>query len=86
MAAERTAGHRQEEGIEALGSGRILTAGEQPHRFLQRRDGAGPIPGMVLRHPEGVPDVNETQRGENWQMKIDNARTKLIAVYPKNQL
>jgi hypothetical protein len=28
-------------------------------------------------------DVNSTQRGVNWQMKIDDARCKLIAVYPK---
>lgn len=28
-------------------------------------------------------DVNSTQRGVDWQMKIDDARCKLIAVYPK---
>ena len=28
-------------------------------------------------------DVNKTQRGVDWQMKIDEARSKLIAVYPK---
>lgn len=28
-------------------------------------------------------DVNSTQRGVEWQMKIDDARTKLISVYPK---
>ena len=28
-------------------------------------------------------DVNNTQRGVDWQMKIDDARTKLKSVYPK---
>jgi hypothetical protein len=28
-------------------------------------------------------DVNTTQRGVDWQMKIDDARCKLISVYPK---
>jgi hypothetical protein len=28
-------------------------------------------------------DVNNTQRGVEWQMKIDDARTKLKSVYPK---
>ena len=28
-------------------------------------------------------DVNATQRGVEWQMKIDDARTKLKSVYPK---
>ncbi len=28
-------------------------------------------------------DVNKTQRGVNWQMKIDDARCKLKSVYPK---
>lgn len=31
-------------------------------------------------------DVNETQRGVDWQMKIDDARTKLTSVYPKIKL
>jgi hypothetical protein len=31
-------------------------------------------------------DVNETQRGVDWQMKIDDARCKLKSVYPKNKL
>jgi transposase len=31
-------------------------------------------------------DVNESQRGVDWQMKIDDARTKLISVYPKIKL
>ena len=30
-------------------------------------------------------DVNETQRGVDWQMKIDDARCKLKSVYPKIQ-
>ena len=28
-------------------------------------------------------DVNATQRGVDWQMKIDDARCKLKSVYPK---
>ena len=28
-------------------------------------------------------DVNERQRGVDWQMKIDDARTKLKSIYPK---
>jgi hypothetical protein len=31
-------------------------------------------------------DVNATQRGVDWQMKIDDARTKLKTVYPKIKL
>ena len=28
-------------------------------------------------------DVNKTQRGVDWQMKIDDARSKLTSLYPK---
>ena len=31
-------------------------------------------------------DVNQTQRGVDWQMKIDDARCKLTSVYPKIEL
>jgi hypothetical protein len=31
-------------------------------------------------------DVNNTQRGVDWQMKIDDARGKLTSVYPKIKL
>jgi hypothetical protein len=31
-------------------------------------------------------DVNGTQRGVDWQMKIDDARCKLASVYPKIKL
>jgi len=31
-------------------------------------------------------DINTTQRGVEWQMKIDDARTKLKSVYPKIKL
>lgn len=31
-------------------------------------------------------DVNDTQRGVDWQMKIDDARCKLRSVYPKIKL
>lgn len=30
-------------------------------------------------------DVNNTQRGVDWQMKVDDARIKLKSVYPKNK-
>jgi hypothetical protein len=31
-------------------------------------------------------DVNRTQRGVDWQMKIDDARCKLASIYPKIKL
>jgi hypothetical protein len=31
-------------------------------------------------------DINATQRGVDWQMKIDDARTKLKSVYPTIKL
>ena len=31
-------------------------------------------------------DVNSTQRGVDWQMKIEDARCKLKSVYPKIQV
>ena len=31
-------------------------------------------------------DVNDRQRGVDWQMRIDDARTKLLSVYPKIKL
>ena len=31
-------------------------------------------------------DVNRRQKGVEWQMKIDDARTKLTSVYPKIKL
>jgi hypothetical protein len=31
-------------------------------------------------------DVNDTQRGVDWQMKVDGARTKLTSLYPKIRL
>ncbi|GAB4462010.1 MAG: hypothetical protein OHK0037_12180 [Elainellaceae cyanobacterium] len=31
-------------------------------------------------------DINSTQRGVDWQMKIDDARCKLTSVYPKIKL
>ena len=31
-------------------------------------------------------DVNSTQRGVDWQMKIEDARIKLKSIYPKNKL
>jgi hypothetical protein len=31
-------------------------------------------------------DVNTTQRGVDWQMKIDDARCKLTSIYPKIML
>lgn len=31
-------------------------------------------------------DVNNMQRGVDWQMKVDDARCKLLSVYPKSRL
>lgn len=31
-------------------------------------------------------DINSTQRGVNWQMKVDEARIKLKTVYPKTEI
>ena len=31
-------------------------------------------------------DINNTQRGVDWQMKVDDARCKLISIYPKIKL
>jgi hypothetical protein len=43
---------------------------------------------VTLREETGAwsTDVTATQRGVDWQMKIDDARTKLKAVYPKIKL
>ena len=42
----------------------------------------------TLREETGAwsTDVNATQRGVDWQMKIDDARTKLKSVYPTIKL
>lgn len=39
----------------------------------------------TLRHETSAwsSDVNKTQRGVDWHMKVDVARTKLISIYPK---
>ncbi|MGB6661628.1 MAG: hypothetical protein WBE90_21755, partial [Xanthobacteraceae bacterium] len=39
-----------------------------------------------LVEPIARSDVNATQRGVDWQMKIDDARTKLKSVYPTIKL
>ncbi|MEL7224621.1 MAG: hypothetical protein AAGL17_07105 [Cyanobacteria bacterium J06576_12] len=31
-------------------------------------------------------DVNQTQRGVDWQMKVEDARVKLKSIYPKIKL
>ena len=31
-------------------------------------------------------DINNRQRGVDWQMKVDDARCKLASVYPKIKL
>jgi hypothetical protein len=43
---------------------------------------------QTLRHEAAAwsSDVNNTQRGVDWQMKIDDARCKLTSVYPKIKL
>ena len=37
----------------------------------------------TLRISAWAVDVNERQRGVDWQMKVDDARCKLKSVYPK---
>ena len=38
---------------------------------------------LVKETPAWCTDVNNTQRGVDWQMKVEDARTKLKSVYPK---
>ena len=40
----------------------------------------------VSKQKRGPRMVNATQRGVDWQMKIDDARTKLKSVYPTIKL
>lgn len=46
----------------------------------------GDIETLRLETAAWSTDVNQTQRGVDWQMKVDDARTKLRSVYPKNKL
>ena len=43
----------------------------------------GDIPSLQNETSAWSLDVNSTQRGVDWQMKIDDARCKLKSVYPK---
>ena len=43
----------------------------------------GDIATLVKETSAWCTDVNNTQRGVDWQMKVDDARTKLKSVYPK---
>jgi hypothetical protein len=43
----------------------------------------GDIPPLQQETSAWSSDVNSTQRGVDWQMKIDDARCKLKSVYPK---
>lgn len=51
---------------------------------------AGPIGETIKKLQRKIKawyaDVNKTQRGVDWQMKIDDARSKLKTVYPKIKL
>ncbi len=40
----------------------------------------------LLAQVNQVSDVNVAQRGVDWQMRIDDARTKLKSVYPTIKL
>jgi hypothetical protein len=42
----------------------------------------GDIETLRLETAQWSTDVNNTQRGVNWQMKIDDARCKLTSLYP----
>jgi hypothetical protein len=46
----------------------------------------GDIETLRLETAARSTDVNQTQRGVDWQMKVDDARIKLRSVYPKNKL
>jgi hypothetical protein len=43
----------------------------------------GNIPSLSQETSAWSSDVNSQQRGVEWQMKVDDARIKLISVYPK---
>ena len=43
----------------------------------------GDITTLVKETSAWCTDVNNTQRGVDWQMKVDDARTKLKSIYPK---
>ena len=44
------------------------------------------VPTLRAETEEWSNDVNDTQRGVDWQMKINDARTKLKSVYPTIKL
>ena len=46
-------------------------------------DRIGDLKTLCERIHDWSEDVNNTQRGVDWQMKIDDARCKLKSVYPK---
>ena len=46
----------------------------------------GDIPTLAGESSAWSSDVNNTQRAVDWQMKVDDARTKLKSVYPKIKL
>ncbi len=46
----------------------------------------GDVPTLRAETGAWSSDVNSTQRGVDWQMKIDDARGKLTSVYPKIKL
>jgi len=48
-------------------------------------DRIGDLKTLCERIHDWSEDVNNTQRGVDWQMKIDDARCKLKSVYPKNK-
>lgn len=70
--------------------GRWLNLAENELRSMTRQGVSGRRIGDIetLREETSAwaTDVNETQRGVEWQMKIDDARSKLLSVYPKIKL
>jgi hypothetical protein len=46
----------------------------------------GDVPSLREETAAWSNDVTATQWGVDWQMKIDDARTKLKSVYPKSKL
>ena len=59
---------------------------EFPDTSVRDRSPLGRCSNAASRNRAWSSDVNSTQRGVDWQMKIDDARCKLKSVYPKIKL
>ena len=70
--------------------GSWLSIAENELSSLTRQCGAGrrfgDVDTLLKETSAWSSDVNETQRGVDWQMTIEDARCKLKSVYPKIKL